>query len=85
MRPLHQRGVVADRAGALEAWRRGIFCELGAGDVDLDGFFAELRGSGYSGWIVVEQDRIPRSDEQLAESADAQERNRRWLRDNVGV
>jgi hypothetical protein len=24
-------GAIADGAGALEGWRRGIFCELGAG------------------------------------------------------
>jgi inosose dehydratase len=79
------RGVIADRADALEAWRRGIFCELGEGDVDLPGFFAELARSSYSGWIVVEQDRIPREGEPLAESADAQVRNREWLRRNVGL
>jgi inosose dehydratase len=79
------RGVVADHAGALEAWRRGIFCELGAGDVDLPAFFAELERSGYEGWIVVEQDRILREDEPLRESADAQIRNREWLRQHVGL
>jgi inosose dehydratase len=79
------RGVVADRADMLEAWRRSVFCELGEGDVDLLGFFAELERSGYRGWIVVEQDRIPREDEPLAEAAEAQVRNREWLRRNVGL
>ena len=79
------RGVIAERADMVEAWRRGIFCELGTGDVDLTAFFAALADSGYSGWIVVEQDRIPREDELLAESAAAQERNRRWLRDHAGL
>ena len=74
------RGVVADRADMLEAWRRGIFCELGTGDVDLDAFLDALRGTGYAGWVCVEQDRIPRDDEPLAESAEAQVRNRDWLR-----
>jgi inosose dehydratase len=73
-------GVVADRANMLEAWRRGIFCELGAGDVDLERFLEELRQAGYEGWVCVEQDRIPRDDEPLAESAEAQVRNREWLR-----
>src|SRR5207237_3116456 len=27
-----------------EAWREGAFCELGAGDVDLDAFLAALDG-----------------------------------------
>jgi inosose dehydratase len=79
------RGVIADRADALEAWRRGIFCELGSGDVDLDAFFSALRDTGYEGWICVEQDRIPREDEPLSESAEAQVRNREWLREHLGV
>jgi inosose dehydratase len=79
------RGVVRDGAGAVEAWRRGIFCELGAGDVDLDGFFRELFSLGYEGWICVEQDRILRDDEPISESAEAQRRNRAWLREHAGL
>lgn len=79
------RGVVEERADVIEGWRRGMFCELGAGDVDLRAFFDALRAAGYDGWIVVEQDRIPRSDERLEESAEAQQRNREWLHANVGV
>ena len=74
------RAVVEDGAGALEAWRRGVFCELGTGDVDLDAFLDALRATGYDGWLCVEQDRIPRDDEPLSESAEAQVRNREWLR-----
>ena len=80
---VHQ--VVADRVDVLEGWRRGMFCELGQGDVDLPAFFDALRTARYDGWIVVEQDRIPRAEEQLDESAHAQRRNRQWLRDHVGV
>ena len=79
------RGVVRDHAGAIEAWQRGIFCELGTGDVDLDGFFHELRAVGYDGWICVEQDRILRDDEPISESAEAQRRNRAWLREHAGL
>lgn len=79
------RGVVVDRADMVEAWRRGIFCELGEGDVPLPAFFAALRDARYAGWIVVEQDRIPRADEPLTESAEAQARNRQWLREHAGV
>lgn len=79
------REVVAEGAGALDAWQRGIFCELGQGDVDLDAFFRELERVGYDGWICVEQDRIPREDESLAEPAEAQVRNRRWLREHAGL
>jgi inosose dehydratase len=79
------RQVVDERADVLEGWRRGMFCELGAGDVDLPAFFDALRAAGYDGWVVVEQDRIPRPDEELRESAEAQVRNREWLREHVHV
>jgi hypothetical protein len=36
--------VLRGAADFAEASRRGVFWELGAGDVDLDGFFAELGG-----------------------------------------
>jgi inosose dehydratase len=77
--------VLAERADMAEAWRRGVFCELGAGDVDLGAFFDELAAVGYRGWLVVEQDRIPRADEDPADAVEAQARNRRWLRDNAGL
>jgi inosose dehydratase len=78
-------GVIADRAGMEEAWRRRVFCELGSGDVDLPAFFSELAASGYSGWLVVEQDLIPAPDEDEREAIEAQARNRRWLADVTGL
>jgi inosose dehydratase len=79
------RRAIDDRTDMIEAWRRGIFCELGEGDVDLVGFFDELTRAGYSGWLVVEQDRILSPGEELSESAEAQARNRRWLAKQLGV
>src|SRR5439155_5382320 len=78
-------GVIADRAGMEEAWRRRVFCELGTGDVDLAAFFAELASSGYSGWLVVEQDLIPAPDEDERDAMDAQARNRQWLSEGAGL
>jgi inosose dehydratase len=78
-------GVIADRAGMEEAWRRRVFCELGTGDVDLPAFFAELASSGYSGWLVVEQDLIPASDEDERDAIAAQARNRTWLAEVAGL
>jgi inosose dehydratase len=75
--------VIRDARDWGEAWRKGAFCELGAGDVDLLGFFDGL--SGYDGWIVVEQDWFPRAGEDPAEHVAAQERNRRWLHTHVGL
>jgi inosose dehydratase len=77
--------VIADRAGMDEAWRRRIFCELGTGDVDLRAFFAELASTGYSGWLVVEQDLIPSPDEDAQDAMDAQARNRAWLTEVAGL
>jgi inosose dehydratase len=78
-------GVIADGADMPEAWRRGVFCELGTGDVDLDAFFAELARSNYSGWLVVEQDMVPQSPEAAAEAVVAQVRNRAWLKEHASL
>jgi inosose dehydratase len=41
-----------------ETWERGIFCDLGSGEVPIVRSVAELQASGYQGWAVVEQDRV---------------------------
>jgi inosose dehydratase len=78
-------GVIADGADMLEAWRRGVFCELGTGDVDLEGFFAELGRSSYAGWLVVEQDMVPQSPQDAADAEASQVRNRTWLAEHAGL
>jgi inosose dehydratase len=78
-------GVIADHADMPEAWRRGVFCELGSGDVDLEDFFAELERSSYSGWIVVEQDMVPQSPQDAADAEASQVRNRSWLAEHMGL
>jgi len=78
-------GVIDDGADMPEAWRRGVFCELGTGDVDLDAFFAELSRSRYSGWVVVEQDMVPLSPQDVVDATAAQGRNRTWLREHAGL
>jgi inosose dehydratase len=60
-----------------------VFCELGAGDVDLAGFFAEL--DPYEGWLVVEQDWVPTPGDDVSTAAEAQVRNRRWLAEHAGL
>ena len=78
-------GVLADGADMPEAWRRGVFCELGTGDVDLALFFAELERTRYGGWLVVEQDTVPQSPQDAAEAAQSQRRNRAWLREHAAI
>ena len=55
---------------------KGIFPELGRGDVDFPGVLRELEKIGYDSWIVVEQDVLPGMGAPL-ESA---KRNREYLR-----
>jgi inosose dehydratase len=74
----------AERADMISAWRRGLFCALGDGDVDLVGFCAELGSSGYAGWVVVEQDRVLEDHGAFSHASAEQHRNRAWLRDHVG-
>jgi inosose dehydratase len=75
--------VIRDAADWDEAWRGGAFCELGTGDVDLEAFFAELEG--YDGWLVVEQDWLPGTEDEFDEQVAAQARNRRWLTEHAGL
>jgi inosose dehydratase len=67
----------------LAAWRRGIFCELGSGDLELEAFLAELSAGGYEGWLVVEQDRVLTDERDFEAAAAAQERNLRWLEERL--
>ena len=38
---------------------KGVFCELGKGNVDFESIVRLLNNKGYDGWIVVEQDVLP--------------------------
>jgi inosose dehydratase len=67
----------------LTAWRRGVFCELGHGDLELDAFLRELSGNGYEGWLVVEQDRVLAEDDDFEAAAAAQKRNLRWVAERL--
>jgi inosose dehydratase len=41
-----------------EAVRAGMYTPLGGGDVDIAGIVTALRGNGFDGWFVMEQDTI---------------------------
>jgi inosose dehydratase len=66
--------------GLLEAWQRGVFCELGTGSSELDSFLDELRDRAWNGWLVVEQDRFLTAADTPAAMMALQARNREWLR-----
>jgi inosose dehydratase len=72
-------GIVADEAPVTEIWAREAFCALGAGDLDVDAVLDGLRGISFGGWLVVEQDILPRSAERFARAAAEQRLNRAFL------
>ena len=73
----------ADEIGFLEAVRRGVFCELGDGGVDLNTVIKEMTAAGYSEWAIVEQDVDTRNaDVKPFESA---VRSREYLRNVIGI
>jgi len=72
--------VIAREGLMIDFWREGAFCPLGDGDLDIDGILQAIRGAGFSGWIVVEQDMLPRPDESSSRAARDQRRNRDYLR-----
>ena len=76
--------VKAERADTLTAWRRGLFCALGQGDVDLVAFAQALDARGYDGWVVVEQDRVLEDITAFEGAAQEQVANRRWLEEHAG-
>jgi inosose dehydratase len=69
----------AQGIGFLDALRRYVFCGLGKGAVDLQGFVDGLQRAGFAGWMVVEEDTSP--DLPLV----AARRNRRYLKDVFGI
>ena len=72
-------GIVTDEAPVTEIWTREAFCELGRGDLDADAILDGLRRISFGGWLVVEQDILPRSAERFARAAAEQRHNRAYL------
>lgn len=74
-------GIVSENLPTSSIWSREAFCRLGDGDVDIEGILAELRRLDYEGWLVVEQDIMPQTEERFARAAEDQRANRRYLSD----
>jgi inosose dehydratase len=72
--------LIADGEPVESVWSRDVFPRLGDGDVDVDGVLDVLRGNGFSGWLVVEQDTLPNTPERFAQAASDQVANRDFLR-----
>jgi len=72
-----------DGVGFLEAVRRGVFCELGEGAVDLQTAVREVAAGGGCEWAIVEQDvDTRRTDVKPFESAI---RSRQYLQNVIGI
>ena len=63
-----------------DAVGKGLFCELGKGEVDFRGIFNELRAIGYDDWVVVEQDVLPN----MGSPGEMAKRNREYLQ-SIGL
>jgi inosose dehydratase len=64
----------------FQAVRKGVFCELGKGEVDFQALMRELKKLDYDGWGVVEQDVLPG----LGKPKESAKRNREYLH-SLGV
>ncbi|MCS7193927.1 MAG: TIM barrel protein [Meiothermus sp.] len=58
-----------------EAVGRGVFCELGQGQIDFGAVTQKLVALGYDGWITVEQDVLPG----MGAPKESARRNREYL------
>ena len=59
-----------------DAVGKGLFCELGQGEVDFPRILDELQAMTYEGWVVVEQDVLPN----MGSPKEMALRNREYLR-----
>jgi inosose dehydratase len=72
--------LIREGASMMEVWRRGAFCRLGTGNLDIDAILQGVRALDYRGWLVVEQDVIPVPGTPTDAAALDQDRNRAYLR-----
>ncbi|WP_042203735.1 myo-inosose-2 dehydratase [Paenibacillus camerounensis] len=59
IRPKVVRQVIADKLSFLQAVKAGAFTVPGDGGIEFADIFAELAGSSYTGWFVVEAEQDP--------------------------
>lgn len=62
---------------------QGLYCDLGEGVVDWDGFAAAIDEIGYEGWVVAEEDQILVPGRQAPFESNI--RNRAFLAELLGV
>lgn len=66
-----------------DVWEKRVFVALGEGDVDVDGLMTAIMESGYSGFLVVEQDVVLLNQADVDRAIADQDANRvalrRWI------
>ncbi len=72
-----------DGIGFLEAVRRGVFCELGDGAVELNKVIQAMAAGGYSEWAIVEQDVDTRNED--VKPFESALRSRQYVRNIIGI
>jgi inosose dehydratase len=91
LRHLHLKDVsgpllASVRAGELDvetAWERGLFCPFGEGEVDLAGLLALPDVKSFSGFIVLEQDRIAVRVDDLESVRSGEQQNLSFVRELI--
>jgi inosose dehydratase len=71
--------VARSGGGLMEAWDRGVFCQLGLGTAGLDGFLEGLKARDWEGWVVIEQDRFLKPADTPEALLALHTANRAWL------
>lgn len=71
--------VARSGGGLMEAWDRGVFCQLGLGTAGLDGFLDGLKARAWEGWVVIEQDRFLKPADTPEALLALHTANRAWL------
>jgi inosose dehydratase len=61
-------------------WAGRAFVPFGEGDLDLTGVMNEVMASDFDGWLIVEQDTIPRKEDDPDQIVRDHRTNREALR-----
>ena len=73
--------VLAAGGGMRDVWSSRSFVAFGEGDVDLAAVMAAAEGSGFDGWVVVEQDVLNAPDVSLTDFLTARAADQKTNRD----
>jgi inosose dehydratase len=72
--------IIAEAGPVSDIWSDGASCRLGEGEAGVGEFVEALVRVNYSGWLVVEQDVLPKGPAAYARAAQDQQENRAFLK-----